>query len=102
MNATDIANTIIQQITYTDKWALPAYGANSFKVVPSSDKHLGGVSFNVNGLHHKGAVQIVLAFNDTYIIEFMDNRSEVIKSVDGVYCDMLVGVLDYVETISSN
>ena len=97
MNATDIANTIIQQINYADKWALPAYGATNFKVIQSNDKHLGGVSFNVNGFNHKGTVNILLAFNDTYIINFIDKRSQVIKSVDYVYCDMLVDILDYVE-----
>ena len=70
-----------------------AYGATKFKVIQSNNN----VSFSVNGLNHKGTVQILLAFNDTYIIEFLDKRSEVIKSVDGVYCDMLVDILDYVE-----
>tara|TARA_B110000211_G_C13970390_1_gene504702 strand:- start:819 stop:956 length:138 start_codon:yes stop_codon:yes gene_type:complete len=34
---------------------------------------------------------------DEYNISFINRNREVVKVVDGVYCDELISVLDYVE-----
>jgi len=92
-----IAKTIIQQIQYGDRWFLPAVGATNFAALPESKEFQGGVGFKVNGLKHQGLVNIELRWVDDYTISFLSMAGEVIKQVEGVYCDMLVDVLDYCE-----
>lgn len=93
----EIARTILEQIKYGDKWALMAYGAKNFIALTESKEFQGGLQFEVNGLHHKGIVRIQLKWIDTYTITFINKRSEIVKEVEDVYCDMLVDVLDYIE-----
>ncbi len=93
----EIANTIIAQIKYADKWALMAYGSKNFFALPESKNYQGGVQFQVNGYKHKGLVKIQLKWIDTYVITFLNKNGEVIKEVEDVYCDTLVNVLDYIE-----
>lgn len=93
----EIAQTILQQIKYADRWFLPAVGAKKFLALPESKMFQGGVRFNVNGLKHKGIVEISLRWVDDYTITFLSSNGEIIKSVENVYCDMLVGVLDWLE-----
>lgn len=93
----EIARTIIEQIKYADKWALMAYGSRNFVALPESKEYQGGLQFQVNGLSHKGTVRIQLKWIDTYSITFINKRSEIVKEVDDVYCDMLVDILDYIE-----
>lgn len=99
MNAQSIsiAKTILQQIQYADKWFLPAIGAKNFLALPESKMFQGGVRFNVNGLKHKGIVEISLRWVDDYTISFLSRTGDEIKSVEGVYCDMLIDVLDWIE-----
>jgi hypothetical protein len=93
----EIARTIIEQIKYADKWALMAYGSTNFEALPESKEYQGGVQFQVNGFHFKGIVRIQLRWIDTYTITFISKKSEVVKEVEDVYCDMLVDILDWVE-----
>lgn len=93
----EIAKTIINQINYADRSALMAWGANSFCAISESKEFEGGVSFKVNGLVHKGWVKIGLRWVDDYTIVFINRNREVIKTVEGVYCDMLVDVIDWIE-----
>lgn len=92
-----IAKIILQQIHYTDKWFLAAIGAKNFLALPESKMFQGGVRFNCNGLKHKGVVEISLRWVDDYTISFLSKTGEELKSVEGVYCDMLVDVLDWIE-----
>lgn len=92
-----IAKIILQQIQHGDRWFLPAIGAKNFLALPESKLFQGGVRFNVNGLKHKGVVEISLRWVDDYQICFINKKGEVVKSVEGVYCDMLVDILDWVE-----
>ena len=92
-----IAKTIIQQIQYGDRWFLPAVAAKNFIALPESKEFQGGVRFNVNGLKHKGLVKIELRWVDDYTISFLSRTGEVVRQVEGVYCDMLVDILDYCE-----
>jgi len=92
-----IAKTILQQIQYADRWFLPAIGAKNFKSLPESKMAQGGVRFNCNGLKHKGVVEISLRWVDDYQISFINKKGVEVKNIQGVYCDMLVEVLDWVE-----
>jgi hypothetical protein len=50
--------------------------------------------FMVNGNHHSGYVVIVLDWNDTYLVHFIDKQGKLIDSKKEVYFDMLVDVID--------
>lgn len=93
----EIATTILKQIKSLDFFALMAWGAKNFIALPECKKYQGGVSFQVNGLKHKGWVYIQLRHVDDYTISFMNMQGELIHQVDQVYCDMLVEILDWVE-----
>ncbi len=92
-----IAKTILQQIQYADRWFLPAIGAKNFLALPESKLFSGGLRFACNGKHHIGIVEISLRWVDDYSISFISKSGDEIKSVEGVYCDMLVDVLDWIE-----
>ncbi|MDB0011509.1 hypothetical protein N9E20_01725 [Crocinitomicaceae bacterium] len=92
-----IAQTILNQIKFQDRSALMAWGAKSFCSLSENKKRVGGLSFQVNGLTHKGWVTIELDWLDTYTVIFTNKNREVVKSNDGVYCDMLVEVIDFIE-----
>ena len=92
-----IAKIIVQQIQYFDRWFLPAVGAQNFVAMPESKEFQGGVKFTVNGLKHKGSVAIELRWADDYTVSFLDRTGEIVKQLEGVYCDMLIDVLDWVE-----
>lgn len=93
----EIAKTIIEQINSIDRWAQGAYGSTNFYHIPESPEFAGGLIFSVNGLVHKGKVKILLTWMDEYKIFFLNQNGILIKEVNGVYCDMLVEVLDYIE-----
>jgi hypothetical protein len=91
-----IAQIIIHQINSLDKCALSAYGSTNFYLVQESSEFQGGLTFKVNGLHHKGQVSILLKWTDVYVVRFSKN-GVVLKENDEVYCDMLIEILDYIE-----
>lgn len=93
----EIAKTILSQIRYVDRCALMAWGAKDFVALPESKIYQGGVRFKVNGLTFKGWVSIELRWMDDYTISFINKKAEVVKEVEGVYCDMLVNVIDFIE-----
>ncbi len=92
-----IAKTIVSQIKALDFWFLGAVGAQKFIALPESKEFQGGVRFAVNGVKHKGYVQIELRWVDDYTITFMKRNGEVVKQCEMVYCDMLVEILDWIE-----
>ncbi len=93
----EIANTIINQIKVLDRLALMCYGAKNFIALPKSKQYQGGVQFYVSGLKHKGYVKIELRWVDDYSVTFINSKNQEVKSFQNVYCDMLVGVLDWIE-----
>ena len=93
----EIAKTVLEQIKYADKWALGAWAAKNFAAVSESKEFAGGLEFQVNGRIHKGWVTIKLRWVDDYTITFINKKREVVKVVEGVYCDMLVEIIDWVE-----
>ena len=93
----EIAEIILGQIKYLDKMALLAWGAKSFVALPKSKDVQGGLRFKVNGLRFQGWVTIELTYLDEYTISFINEDVEMVKVSHGIYCDMLVDVIDYVE-----
>ena len=96
-NSLQIAQTILNQIKYSDKCALMAWGAKNFVALPESKEFQGGVRFKVNGLQFKNWVMVELTWTDEYKVSFINRKREVVKEYDGVYCDMLVNIIDWVE-----
>jgi hypothetical protein len=93
----EIAATILNQIKYGDKFALTAYGAKDFQSLPESKEFQGGIKFSVSGMFHKGNVLVQLRWVDDYTISFTNNEGKEVKKYEGIYCDQLVEILDYVE-----
>ena len=92
-----IAKEVMKQIKALDGWYLPAVGAKNFAAVSAKDGYLGGLSFIVNGLIHKGWVTIRLTVMDEYEISFINRNREVVKLVESVHFPELIQVLDFVE-----
>lgn len=80
-----------------DRYALMAWGAKDFISLPESKNFQGGVRFKVNGLTFKGWVKVELTWMDVYYVSFINNKCEVVKQFEDVYCDMLVDIIDWIE-----
>lgn len=93
----EIAQTILDQIKFTDRSALLAWGAKNFSAINECKEYQGGLAFQVNGIVHKGWVKICLRWVDDYTIIFINKNREVVKTFEGAYCDMLVSVIDWIE-----
>jgi hypothetical protein len=91
-----IAQTIINQIKFTDRSALMAWGATKFIALPESKEFQGGVQFHVNGLVFQGIVKVELRWVDDYTVSFV-KKAELKNKIEGVYCDMLIDVIDFIE-----
>ena len=90
-----IADTILAQIKAFDPFAMMAYGAKNLVILNETDQYSGGLSFKVNGMRHKGAVEIALMFNDTYRVRTYNRTLTKVKDdVRDVYFEDLVEVLD--------
>ena len=74
-----IAETILEQIQYGDRYALWAWGATNFVAL------------------HECWVKVCLRWVDDYTIVFINHNREVVKTSEGNYCDMLVPEIDWVE-----
>jgi hypothetical protein len=92
-----IAETILEQIQYCDRYALWAWGATNFVALQESKEFQGGLEFQVNGLTHKGWVKVGLRWVDDYTIVFINQNREVVKTTEEIYCDMLVSIIDWIE-----
>ena len=93
----EIAQTILNQIKYTDRSALMAWGAKGFTAQLESKEFQGGVKFLVNGLKFKGIIRIMLRWVDDYTLTFTSVSGKEIKRFEGIYCDQLVEVIDWIE-----
>lgn len=93
----EIAKTILEQIKYGDKWALGAWAAKNFAAVSESKEFAGGLEFQVNARYHSGWVTVKLRWVDDYTISFINKKRETVKVVEGVYCEELVEIIDWIE-----
>lgn len=101
MTSVEIANTILDQIRATDRFALWAWGAKDYIVINEGKLGenfcLGGIQFRVSGMKHKGAVLVRLMANDTYTVEIGKVWKGEWKSkgvAENVYCDNLMEMID--------
>lgn len=73
-----------------------SWGVNLKSITNFSNKCL---VFKPNGRYFKGFVCVTLGWDDVYQVHFVSNTYKLMKSIDGVYFDMLVDTIDeYVET----
>lgn len=68
-----------------------SWGVNLSTIKNLSDKCL---MFKPNGRYFKGFVCITLGWDDVYKVHFVSNDYKLTKSIEGVYFDMLVNVID--------
>ncbi len=92
-NTMIIQDTILKQIRSLDKWALGAWGAREFKGSGCT------LFFRVNGTKLKrGWIEVALNEGlDTYTVTGMyqyDMKIKTTESIQGVYWDNLVQVID--------
>ena len=68
-------------------------------IVHGDDNHWGGLQFYVNGYKHKGKVKVMLSYNDTYTVSFIDQHSNEVHSMDYIHFPELAETIDnFVET----
>lgn len=104
MNATQIAQTIIEQIrTLTPGPVFWSWGPSAFRAVKENqiqginENYLGGLLFYVRGMKHKGHVFVSLALNDTYTVSIgnvVRGQMKLKKQVNDVYFDELGEIID--------
>ena len=104
MNATQIAQTIIEQIrTLTPGPVFWSWGPSAFRAVKENqiqginEAYLGGLLFYVRGMKHKGHVFVSLALNDTYTVSIgnvVKGQMKLKKQVNDVYFDELGEIID--------
>lgn len=71
----------------------------SASTVEGDDNHWGGLQFYVTGYRHKGKVKVMLHYNDTYTVSFIDQNRLCVHCVDYVHFPELAEVIDnFVET----
>lgn len=104
MNATQIAQTIIDQIkALTPGPVFWSWGPSTFRAVKENqiqginETYLGGLLFYVRGMKHKGHVFVSLALNDTYTVSIgnvVKGQMKLKKQVSEVYFDQLGEIID--------
>lgn len=104
MNATQIAQTIIDQIkALTPGPVFWSWGPSTFRAVKENqiqginEAYLGGLLFYVRGMKHKGHVFVSLALNDTYTVSIgnvVKGQMKLKKQVSEVYFDQLGEIID--------
>ena len=100
----ELAETILSQILQgrasdggLGYHCMMAWGAHAYRYHRESkeEKHLGALSFRVNGFLFRGIVQVELTYSDTYRIRLKKRYSESVKqTVEDVYCDELTAQID--------
>jgi hypothetical protein len=94
----EIAQTIVHQIIATDPTAFLRYKASLFQVIPQSKKFEGGLRFTAIGKFIQGYVSIYLTWRDDYTVVFFSTDGVPQQTYTGVYCDMLVTILDFINS----
>ena len=77
------------QVLMTNKPMYWSWGVTDLTSLESK-----GLVFKVRGHHHKGWVLITLDWTDTYNVDIINNKGEVIQHFDMVYFDMLSEIID--------
>ena len=102
INHMEIAQTIHAQIRTMDPVALMAWGAKEFAALGEKPvgtrTGLAGLRFKVNGMKHKGYVEVMLMPSDTYTVRIFSIRAGKVKEkgmADDVYAEDLAGLIDF-------
>lgn len=92
--AIEIGNTIFEQIRSTVPGSyIMSWGAEAWTALNSDEGF--GLHFKVNGLVHKGFVEIILdAGRDSYTINLLTRTGELANKVENVYVFELGDILD--------
>ena len=93
-NAIEIGNVIFEQIRSTVPSSyIMSWGAESWTALDSDEGF--GLHFKVNGLLHKGFVEIILdRGSDSYTINLLTRTGDIANRVENVYVFELGDVLD--------
>ena len=95
-----IANTIRNQIGAS---TLMCIGAHKVTAMPSSDKRLGGLMFQIlpnPKMKSGGMVMVELMGNDTYTVTIKDKKDNILYNNEDIYCDMLGGPHGVIEQVT--
>lgn len=92
----ELANYLFS-ILKSNRMVMFSWGFNSPSVIEN------GLMFKVEGFLHQGTVRVVLdEGKDLFEIQLISNKNELIKTIEDVYFDQLVGVIDSnVERVSN-
>jgi len=91
----EIAKEILNQLRVLGGYKVMSWGAHNFTAYQNNS-----LLFKVNGRHFKGVVKITLNSMDLYDIEFYKKVGVITKTIEGIYFDDMVDVIDrYVEYI---
>jgi hypothetical protein len=93
-----IARTILYQIIALDPEALLRYKATMFQAIPKCDEFEGGLKFTAKGKFIQGNVLIYLTWRDDYTIVFFTSDGVPQQTYIGVYFDMLITMLDFINS----
>ncbi len=83
-----IALIIRQQLFAGGKIKVWSWGANAWRAGENF------LHFRVTGRLFRGVVRVTLNSMDTYDIKLMKVSGEVVKEINGIYCDQLTDVID--------
>ena len=90
-----IAQTIINQIKYADKNAFQKWNTSKHLVALNESKNYqGGIQFSTHTNKLDGFIRVNLRWVDDYEISFLNTDLEEVKTIKGVYCDMLVDIIN--------
>lgn len=70
--------------------------------IGENNGHLGGVQFKFTNCPkvRNGTVRVMLAADDTYIVQILNVRGREIYKASNVYCDMLGGPSGVIEGVT--
>lgn len=84
---------MVQQIQAAGPFVVCSWGAHAWRATVQGENPC--LTFLVNGLMHKGRVNVILdEGSDLYNVQLVNNAGRVIKTREGVYCDELGRVID--------
>lgn len=92
-----IAQTILQQISEQDRFALRAWGVSERVALDATDERRGGVMFRVRGSKLRGKIVVELTHLDVYYISsyrFRNGEAHLINEAHDVYCEQLMGAIN--------
>jgi hypothetical protein len=102
----EIATTIRSQIQSgrdsngtSGRHMMMCWGYEYPSMVEGYNDYWGGLQFHVSGFKHKGTVKVMLHYNDTYTVFFIDTKGNEVHSIDYIHFPELAETIDnFIET----